>query len=72
VPWVTAGNPHGFELALNWIDSQVEHIAASGWATLSNIVALRPDSELDMEQLRELLKGLSKTSANLKIGCVIT
>jgi 3-methyladenine DNA glycosylase AlkD len=56
VPWVTAGNPHGFELALNWIDSQVEHIAASGWAALSNIVALRPDSELDMEQLRELLK----------------
>jgi hypothetical protein len=21
VPWVTAGNPHGFELALGWIDS---------------------------------------------------
>jgi 3-methyladenine DNA glycosylase AlkD len=56
VPWVTAGNPHGFELALGWIDSEVAHIAASGWAALSNIVALRPDSELDLEKLSTLLK----------------
>jgi len=56
VPWVTAGNPHGFELALGWIDSPTEHIAASGWAALSNILALWPDSELDIEKLRELLK----------------
>lgn len=56
VPWVTAGNPNGFEMAMEWIDSGIEHVAASGWATLSNVVALRPDSELDEEQLRVLLK----------------
>ncbi|MBD1384301.1 DNA alkylation repair protein [Mucilaginibacter rigui] len=56
VPWVTAGNPHGFELALEWINSPVEHIAAGGWATLSNIVALRPDNELDIAKLRVLLQ----------------
>jgi 3-methyladenine DNA glycosylase AlkD len=56
VPWVAAGNPHGFELALEWIHSPTEHIAATGWATLSNIVTLRPDSELDIEKLRALLK----------------
>jgi 3-methyladenine DNA glycosylase AlkD len=55
VPWVAAGNPHGFELALEWIDSPTEHIAASGWSALSNIVALKPDNELDMEKLRALL-----------------
>ncbi|MES2266761.1 MAG: DNA alkylation repair protein [Bacteroidota bacterium] len=55
VPWVTAGNPYGFELALEWIDSPIEHIAASGWSALSNIVALKPDSELDMEILHDLL-----------------
>jgi 3-methyladenine DNA glycosylase AlkD len=56
VPWVTAGNPYGFELALGWIDSPTERIAASGWAALSNIVSLKPDSELDIEKLRTLLK----------------
>lgn len=55
VPWVAAGNPHGFELALEWIDNPVEHIAATGWATLSNIVALKSDSELDIEKLKALL-----------------
>jgi hypothetical protein len=47
-------------MVLNWLwnglIAEVEHIAASGWAALSNIVALRPDSELDMEKLSELLK----------------
>jgi len=56
VPWVAAGNPHGFELALEWIESPVEHIAATGWATLSNIVALKPDNELDIEKLKSLLE----------------
>ena len=34
VPWVAAEGDHGFELALQWIDSKEEHIAASGWSTL--------------------------------------
>src|SRR5580658_3133937 len=33
VPWVTVENPHGRTLALEWIKSKEEHIAASGWAT---------------------------------------
>ncbi|TSD67314.1 DNA alkylation repair protein [Inquilinus sp. KBS0705] len=56
VPWVAAGNPNGFELALKWIDSPVEHVAATGWATLSNLVALQPNNELDMEKLKSLLQ----------------
>lgn len=60
VPWVAAGNPHVLELALKWIDSPIEHIAASGWATLSNMVALRQDSELDLEKLRVLLKRVEQ------------
>src|SRR5437763_4757078 len=39
VPWVAAGSPHGRELALKWIDSNTELIAAAGWATLSSLVA---------------------------------
>lgn len=61
VPWVTAGNKSGYELALEWIDSPQEHIAAAGWSTLSNIVSLKPDDELDITSLRELLGRVEKT-----------
>src|SRR5579862_5711949 len=39
VPWVAAGNPNGYKLAMGWIDSDDEHVAAAGWSTLSNWVA---------------------------------
>ena len=55
VPWVAAGNPHGFELALQWIDSPKEHIAAAGWSTLANIVSMVPDENLDYPGLKSLL-----------------
>jgi len=61
VPWVAAGSNYGFELALQWIDSPQEHIAAAGWSTLSNLVALKPDSELDIKLLRSLLERVEQT-----------
>jgi DNA alkylation repair enzyme len=61
VPWVAAGSPHGYELALQWIDAPEEHIAAAGWNTLSNIVALRPDPMLDLPALKALLRRVVKT-----------
>src|SRR6185503_5224380 len=33
VPWVAAGSKHGFELAMEWIDSGKEQVATAGWAT---------------------------------------
>ena len=58
VPWVAAGSNHGFELAMQWIDSDAEHIAASGWATLSGLAAMKPDSQLDLEVFKHLLKRI--------------
>jgi 3-methyladenine DNA glycosylase AlkD len=63
VPWVAAGSPHGYELALQWIDSPDEHIAAAGWATLGNVVALRPDPTLNIPALKALLARAVKTIA---------
>ncbi len=60
VPWVAAGSPHGWDVALKWIDSRKEHEAAAGWNTLAGIVALRPDGELDLAQLRKLLARVEK------------
>ena len=61
VPWVAAGNKNGFKLALEWIESPEEYIAACGWSTLSNIVSLKSDSELDIAELKRLLERVVKT-----------
>ena len=61
VPWVATGNPNGYELALEWIDSPEEYIATAGWATLSNWVSQKPDSELDLDGLKALLGRVVNT-----------
>lgn len=60
VPWVAAGSPHGWALACEWIDSGKAMIAAIGWATLSSLVALKPDADLDLPALRKLLQRVRK------------
>jgi 3-methyladenine DNA glycosylase AlkD len=64
VAGTAASSPHGRELALKWIDSKQELIASAGWATLSGIVATRPDAELDLDELKQLLKRVEKTIHN--------
>ena len=61
VPWVAAGSKYGFELALEWIDSKEEHIVAAGWSTLSGLVALKPDNELDLKTIKKLLSRIEKS-----------
>lgn len=61
VPWVAAGSPHGRELALEWIGSEKELIAVAGWATLSSLVSIKSDSELDLAGLRDLLDRVLRT-----------
>uniref|UniRef100_A0A7C2JZN2 DNA alkylation repair protein n=1 Tax=Schlesneria paludicola TaxID=360056 RepID=A0A7C2JZN2_9PLAN len=61
VAWVAAGSPHGWELALKWIDSAKAHVAEAGWCTLSSQVALKPDAELDLPALRQLVDRVRKT-----------
>jgi 3-methyladenine DNA glycosylase AlkD len=61
VPWVAAGSKYGRELALEWIDSKKENIASSGWATLSSLVGIKDDKELDLVELQKLLQRVQKT-----------
>lgn len=55
VPWVASENPHGFEIALKWIESDVEKIAACGWVTLSCLLSIRPDNEINRDLILQLL-----------------
>ncbi|MFN0207109.1 MAG: DNA alkylation repair protein [Planctomycetota bacterium] len=61
VPWVAAGSPFGHELAIEWIESKNAATAAAGWATLGGLVASKPDSELDLDGLKQLLLRVQKT-----------
>lgn len=56
VAWVASGSPHGWELALKWIESPKTHVAEAGWSTLSGWVALKEDAELDLPKLKELIR----------------
>ena len=61
VPWVASGSPHGYELALEWIESSDPLIAVAGWGTLGAIVSVKPDTELDLPALKRLLQRVQKT-----------
>src|SRR6202795_4716821 len=61
VAWVAAGGRFGRELALKWIDSKKELVAAAGWATLGCVVAVTDDAGLDLAELRQLLRRVATT-----------
>jgi 3-methyladenine DNA glycosylase AlkD len=55
VAWVTAESPYAMQKAMEWIDAGDEHIASTGWATLSSLVAITPDAHLDIPAINALL-----------------
>lgn len=60
VPWVTAETEYGFELGLQWIQSDVETIAAAGWGTLAYYAAVNEDEQLDAKAYIKLLDTIEK------------
>jgi 3-methyladenine DNA glycosylase AlkD len=60
VAWVAAGSPHGWDVALEWIESPKNMVAAAGWATLGSLVAIKDDEHLDLAELERLLKHVQK------------
>ncbi len=56
VPWVAVENVHGPELALEWMKSKNEQVAAAGWCTYSGLVATTADEALDLKEIEALLK----------------
>lgn len=67
VPGVATESKHAHALATKWIGARKESVASTGWNTLSGIVAVTPDDELDITEIRGLLKKIEKeigTAAN--------
>lgn len=60
VPWVAAETEYGFELGLEWIQSDIETIASAGWGTLAYYAAVNNDEKLDTETYIKLLDTVEK------------
>jgi 3-methyladenine DNA glycosylase AlkD len=61
VAWVAAEGRHGRELALEWIESPKEGVAAAGWATLASLAAIKDDADLDLAEYADLLGRVRRT-----------
>lgn len=55
-----ADGPLGWEMGLKWIESADESIANTGWMTLTSVVSVEPDEELDLKAVEKLLKRIAK------------
>ena len=60
VAWVAAESDYGWELGMKWIDSPKETIGSSGWNTLSGVIAMKPDNELDIALIKKLMQRIIK------------
>jgi 3-methyladenine DNA glycosylase AlkD len=60
VPWMAVENADGRALALEWMASKNEAIAASGWASYAGLLAVTPDEKLDLAEIERLLAKIEK------------
>ena len=60
VPWVAAGSRHGWDLGREWIDAKKDEIAAIGWNTIGSLVSITADADLELPELKKLLRRVQK------------
>ncbi|MFA9388200.1 MAG: DNA alkylation repair protein [Prolixibacteraceae bacterium] len=56
VAWISAESKYGIMMAKKWILSDKEFVASAGWSTYSSVLAITPNSELDLSEIKELLE----------------
>jgi 3-methyladenine DNA glycosylase AlkD len=61
VPWVASSSSHGRVMALKWMESEDEKIAACGWHTYGSLVAIMQDELLNMDEISTLLLQVENT-----------
>jgi 3-methyladenine DNA glycosylase AlkD len=61
VPWIAAESPYGWELGLEWIESDQERIACAGWNALGCWLSLQPDAAIDFDAVSALLDRVAAT-----------
>ncbi|MGG4553274.1 DNA alkylation repair protein [Paenibacillus humicus] len=61
VAGAAAESPYALKLAREWMRSDNEMIATCGWSTYANYVSITPDDQLDLEEIRTLLRLIEST-----------
>ena len=60
VAWVAAETDFGFDLGIEWIESDNEGIASAGWSTLANFASVNEDADLPVDQYEQLLDRVAR------------
>ena len=84
VAWAAIENSEGWKLALEWVKSDDAMTQCSGWSTLSGIVTVTANDQLDLDKVSELLdmiqrdvhgaKNQTKSAMNtflISVGCFV-
>ena len=64
IPRVATESKHARDLALKWMKSKQERVASSGWATYAGHVTVTPDADLDLPEIKSLLKQIEQEIDN--------
>lgn len=60
VPGVATESVHALSLANKWIAAKNASVASTGWCTYSGLLAIKPDAELDLSEVKSLLARVEK------------
>ncbi len=60
VPGVATESKHARALAMQWIKAKKESVASCGWNTYSGLVAVTADEDLDLAEIKALLKQIER------------
>jgi 3-methyladenine DNA glycosylase AlkD len=61
VAQVAAESPYALELAREWIQTEEEMIAVTGWSTFSNYISITSDENIDVTEISLLLNKVKET-----------
>jgi len=60
IPWLAVDHPEARAVALEWMKSRHEHIAAAGWNTYGGLISVLPDEALDLAEIKGQLNAVLK------------
>jgi len=64
VAWTAAESNFAVELALEWMSSKSELVAAAGWCTYASYIQITADDQLNKKEIQSLVKTIEKGVAS--------
>jgi 3-methyladenine DNA glycosylase AlkD len=60
VPWTAGESKFAEDLAKDWMQSDNEKVQCAGWNTISGIISMKPNEELDLDYIKSLVEFVGK------------